>query len=134
MRFDPKAMVDFEKQSGAYLQYCVVRLNKLLSKMGEPSESIDIDAEVYANVKGLIEDIHNYPTLLASVTASRQFHLLASFLYQLAQKVNRLYAGDIHFTKLEGEQKAQYYRVLNASKQVLENGLSLLNISIPTLM
>ena len=121
--------LSFEGETSPYIQYAYARISSILKK----NKKIDIKADLkLLNEKEeneLIRLISYFPETVNKATNDLRPHLIAVYLYTLAQKFNEYY--HIHQI-LKAEEKIKNARILLISsvKQVIKNGLSLLGIDV----
>ncbi|OGY42957.1 MAG: arginine--tRNA ligase [Candidatus Buchananbacteria bacterium RBG_13_39_9] len=130
--FDIEESLDTQGFTGPYLQYTLARLNSILSK-SEINKSIKIKVDyknLAANIeKKLIKQLTQYPQAVAEVLKTNDPANLAQYLFNLAQDFNAFY-HELPVLKAEPEIKNARLHLISALKQVLENGLELLDLPI----
>lgn len=87
--FDWDRVLDFEGDSGPYLQYAYVRANSILRKAGKFSKSkilVSDDCEIE-----LVRQLSLFPDIIRDVARSYKPHILANFSYVLCQKFSNFY-------------------------------------------
>ncbi len=127
--FDWQQALSFEGETAPYIQYAYARISSILKK----NKKINLKANIaLLNEKEeteLLKLLFNFPEVVAKATNELRPHLIANYLYSLAQKFNEYY--HIHQV-LKAEEKIKDARILliNAIKQVIKNGLNLLGIGV----
>ncbi len=119
--------INFEGNSGPYLQYTYVRTQSVLSKanhstkLGQVSQKSKLEIEEELILRHLI----HFPEIVSHAATVYSPNLVAEYLYQLAQKFNLFYAKH----KVMGSENEDFRLALtNSVGQVLKNGLALLGI------
>lgn len=144
--FDLERMLDLKGNSGAYMQYTVVRIRSVLQKSeNEVFEGVSLwkwwdekhqkslttkleEDKWIENEEKLLTQILDYKQALERATEKLAPHLLATYLYELAQEFNNFYSKE----KIAGNLKR-----LSLAKAVEINltvGLDILGIQIPSKM
>ena len=138
MLFNPKESIDFNGNTGPFLQYTHARIRSLLRKSGcNPDELIAYQTEglnISGKEKSLIQNLAAYPAVLKQ--AGEQFSpaLIANYLYDLAKDFNGFYQ-DTNVLREENEQlKAFRLALVQQTGVTLKKGLYLLGISAPEKM
>ena len=138
MLFNPKESIDFNGNTGPFLQYTHARIRSLLRKSGcNPDELIAYQTEglnISGKEKSLIQNLAAYPTVLKQ--AGEQFSpaLIANYLYDLAKDFNGFYQ-DTNVLREENEQlKAFRLALVQQTGVTLKKGLYLLGITAPEKM
>lgn len=126
MIFDVQNSIAFDGETGPYVQYSVARSNSIL-KRGKGSKNIDYTLLKSGGSYRLVKKLAQYPEVVAQASEQLRPHLVANYLLDLAQLFNNFYHKD---KVIQEDQKLQKARVtlVGAVKQVIENGLSLLDI------
>jgi len=127
--FNWKHALSFEGDSGPYLQYAYARICSILKKnriniTNPDSKLIDGKLEI-----GLIKHLSEYPNLLKKAAEDREPHLIATYLYVLAQKFNEFYHA---YPVLKEEKHLRNARLglIKCVNHVLKSGLHLLGIDV----
>ena len=124
MTYDPKASIDFEGDTGPYLQYTYARANSILKKskkvrrVGKLTDAKETD---------LIKKLSQFSEIVEKSAAEYKPNLLASYLFDLATQFNEFYHS-VHVIGAEDE--PQKLTLVESVMQVLENGLRLLGIDV----
>ncbi|WP_392437632.1 arginine--tRNA ligase [Cruoricaptor ignavus] len=94
MLFDPKKSVDFEGNTGPFIQYTYARIQSLLSK-AEGAGNMDF-ASVSLNAfeKELMALISSYRETVSKAAASLSPALIANFVYDLVKSYNSFYQNN----------------------------------------
>ena len=138
MLFNPKESIDFNGNTGPFLQYTHARIRSLLRKSGcNPDELIAYQTEglnISGKERSLIQNLAAYPAVLKQ--AGEQFSpaLIANYLYDLAKDFNGFYQ-DTNVLREENEQlKAFRLALVQQTGVILKKGLYLLGITAPEKM
>ena len=129
--FDWDSIFALSGFSGPYIQYATVRVNKILQdnqNLTTSPSDYDYEAE-----KAIIIRLLDYPEVVKLTARDLEPHKVASFLYELARDLNRYYETT-RINESEPDQKWARLELLKKVSFVLENGLGLLGIEVPTRM
>ncbi len=131
--FDMDAMTTFEGKTGPYLIYQAVRIHSILKtakdKGFEPT-SIAVD-ETTRSLALLIAD---YPNIIQMVTRELSAHILADYLYRLAQEFSAFYNRCHIMNEPDAQRRGNWLSTCIATRDILEHGLSLMGIDVPDRM
>ncbi|HMX40536.1 MAG TPA: arginine--tRNA ligase, partial [Saprospiraceae bacterium] len=137
MIFNPEESVDLQGQTGPYIQYSHVRINGLLQRVQK--EAVDLSpASTYAGIqapeKDLLVALQEYPLLVQ--TAAREYDpsLIANYCYDLAKKYHRFWHDLKVFSAETDAARAFRLQLSRAVGQVLQSGMTLLGIEMPSRM
>lgn len=135
MMFNPRESIDFNGNTGPFIQYTYARIQSLLRKAASADLSADISA-VEPNEKEvtLIQRLADFPSVVAEAGRTYSPALIANFVYELVKEYNQFY----HDYTILGEADAQVraFRLV-LSRQVAEiarRGIGLLGIEMPQRM
>lgn len=119
--------------SGPYIQYAVVRVNKILNNnLIDSSQTINYD---YAPEKSIILKLLEYPQIIRLACVDLEPHKIATYLYELAKELNRYYeATPVATGGVSDIEKQARLRLLQKSSQVFTHGLNILGIEVPNAM
>ena len=138
MTFDPGESVDFNGNTGPFIQYSYARINSLLSKAGEKSISIpgEISIQTPLNSKEirLIKLIHQFPSIIEEAADEMNPSVVANFVYELAKEFNQFYHD---YSVLGAERKGIVQLRMMLSLQVskvIREAMWLLGIDLPERM
>jgi len=135
MLFDPSESIDFNGNTGPFIQYTHARIKSVLRKSGEDYNAVDISA-VAPNEKetSLIQKLADFTTAVADAGRNYSPALIANYVYDLAKEYNQFY-HDYSILK-EQDEKVRAFRLLLSATvaDVICRGMSLLGIEVPERM
>ncbi|MBR5170821.1 MAG: arginine--tRNA ligase [Muribaculaceae bacterium] len=135
MLFDPSESIDFNGNTGPFIQYTYARIQSVLRKCCEDYKAVDISA-VAPNEKetSLIQKLADFTTVVADAGRNYSPALIANYVYDLAKEYNQFY----HDCSILREQDAavRCFRQLlsDTVADVIKRGMSLLGIEMPNRM
>ena len=133
--FDWNTALNFQGETGPYIQYTYVRTQSVLSKVEEMPKFEDIKIEKLQDEYSInvLKTIYNFEDILTQVTNKEEPSILARYLIDLAKAFSNFYNEN----KIIGEEKelqdARIY-LTNAVGKVLKIGGYLLGMEMPTKM
>ena len=122
--FDWKEALDFERQSGPYIQYAHARACSILEKAGTFAECFELETEQEIT---LAKKIARFPNVIESVVTELHPHILAIYARELADTFNTFY----HFEpvlKSEGKVRDRRLTLVKAVQNTLKESLQTLGI------
>ena len=138
MTFDPKESIDFNGNTGPFIQYSYARIRSLIKKAQAKEIQIpaEIPSEIDINIKELqlIKLIHTYPEILYEASENLSPAIVANYIYEMAKEYNQFY----HEYPILSEEKAgisvfRLFLSLQVGK-IIQSGMSLLGIDVPERM
>jgi arginyl-tRNA synthetase len=137
MLFNPEESIDFNGNTGPFIQYTYARIRSVNRKSEESGMKMQIpqpDTTLIEKEAALLKQIARFPEVVAEAGKSYSPALIANYCYELAKEFNRFY-HDHSILKAETEEKINFRLVLSeAVARVLKNGMGLLGIEMPERM
>jgi arginyl-tRNA synthetase len=138
MLFDPKESIDFNGNTGPFIQYTHARICSVLRKAAETGIKTDanIDTGIQLSDKevSLIHAIYNFPEIVTDAAATYSPALIANYAYELAKEYNQFY-HDYSILKEENEAIRNFRLQLSKNTaQVIRTAMDLLGIESPERM
>ena len=135
MLFDPSESIDFNGNTGPFIQYTYARIQSVLRKCCEDYKAVDISA-VVPNEKetSLIQKLADFTAVVTDAGKNYSPALIANYVYDLAKEYNQFY-HDCSILK-EQDQAVRCFRQLLSETvaDVIKRGMSLLGIEMPNRM
>ncbi len=132
--FNPKESIDFQGNTGPFIQYTYTRINSMTSKNSFNNKSIEFNFHLEKTEKDLIKELHKLPSVILSASSNYDISELTAYIYSLAKAYNKFYAN-VSILKAESEVLKNFR--LSLSKFVattLKNNLEILGIEVPARM
>ena len=133
--FDWDMMLNFQGETGPYIQYIYVRTKSVLEKAGYVPEFKDI------NIKGLVDEasvnviktISNFSNVLEQVVDKNEPSILSRYLIDLSQSFSSFYNANKIICEDKEKQDARLYLTYVVGN-ILKTGANLLGIQMPDRM
>lgn len=133
MTFDPRQSVDFNGNTGPFIQYTYARIRSVLRK-GEGKNKL-MGAELLNEKEiALIRMMYDFPDILLEASRSLNPSLIANFLYELAREFNQFYHDHSILSADSREKVGQRLMLAEAAGNIIESGMELLGIEVPERM
>ena len=139
MLFNPEESIDFNGNTGPFIQYTHARIRSILRKaeteLGIRNVELGVDsAEPNEKEVELIQKMNGYADVVAQAGKDYSPSGIANYCYELTKEFNQFY-HDYSILREEDEQKRMFRLVLakNVAK-ILKNGMALLGIEVPERM
>ena len=138
MLFNPKESIDFNGNTGPFLQYTHARICSLLRKGGfQEGQLVEFKNDglrISDKEKSLIQNLASYPAVLKQAGNMYSPALIANYLYDLAKDFNGFYQDTPVLRETDEALKAFRLALAQYTGEILKKGLRLLGISAPTAM
>ena len=133
--FDWNTILNFQGETGPYIQYTYVRTKSVLEKAGylPKIENVKIDNLSDEYSMAILKLIYNFEDILIQVTDKNEPSILARYLIELAKAYSSFYNENKIIVDDKDVQDARIY-LTYAVSQVLKQGANLLGIEMPEKM
>lgn len=133
MTFDPRESVDFNGNTGPFIQYTYARIQSVIRK-SEGIEGATGDTELNDKEISLIRLMYEYPEVIEESARTLNPSLIANFLYELAKEFNQFYHDYSILSADHPEQVALRVLLVEQIGRIIFSGMSLLGIEVPERM
>lgn len=133
--FEWDKILNFQGETGPYIQYTYVRTKSVLEKAEKLPELKDIKLDVLNDIysQTIIKLIYNFQDILVQVTRKEEPSILSRYLIDLAKAFSSFYNENKIIVEDKDIQNARVY-LTYAVNQVLKNGVELLGMQMPNKM
>ena len=136
MMFNPEESIDFNGNTGPFLQYTYARIRSLLRKAEENGMELKAGGKAIPNSKEttLIRKIASLPGVVKEAGDTFSPALLANYAYDLAKEYNQYYHDYPVMKEEDAAVRALRLRIAAETARTLRSALSLLGIEMPERM
>lgn len=131
--FDPQASVDFQGNTGPFVQYTYARIQSILRK-ADFDYSTAVSVELHEKEKELIKQLELYPEVIQQAANNYSPAIIANYTYDLVKEFNSFYQN----VSILGEenQDKKTFRVQLSKKvaDTIKSAFNLLGIQVPERM
>jgi arginyl-tRNA synthetase len=131
--FDPKASVDFQGNTGPFIQYTYARIQSIIRK-ADFDYSNTVPVELHAKEKELLKQLKMYPEVIQQAASNYSPAVIANYTYDLVKEFNSFYQN-VHILGEQNQDK-KVFRVQLSKKvaETIKSAFSLLGIQVPERM
>jgi arginyl-tRNA synthetase len=136
MTFNPKESIDFNGNTGPFIQYTYARIRSVLRRSQEAGfERVDY-SKVEPNEKeiSLIQRLSDYPSTVAEAGRSYSPALIANYAYELVKEYNQFYHDYSILREEDAAVRSLRLALSEATSRVVRSAMSLLGIRVPERM
>ncbi|OFX34186.1 MAG: arginine--tRNA ligase [Bacteroidetes bacterium GWA2_32_17] len=138
MLFNPVESIDFNGNTGPFIQYTYARIKSVLRKANDlgfaVNKSVGENIEINEIEKSIIKQIVNYNNIVSDAANELNPSIIANYIYMLAKDYNLFY-HDYSILKEENEEKRNFKLLLSdITATKIKNCMSLLGIDVPERM
>ena len=136
MLFNPEESIDFNGNTGPFIQYTHARIRSILRKAGDASTLLNSSTPTLLNEKeiALIQKMNEFPAVVEQAGKDYSPSGIANYCYELTKEFNQFY-HDYSILGAESEESKTVRLVIarNVAKTI-KNGMALLGIEVPERM
>ena len=138
MTFNPKESIDFNGNTGPFIQYTYARIQSVLRKAAESGivipEQIPAGIELSEKEEGLIQMVADFAAVVKQAGEDYSPSIIANYTYDLVKEYNQFY-HDYSILREENEAVKVFRIALSANvAKVVRLGMNLLGIEVPSRM
>ncbi len=138
MTFNPKESIDFNGNTGPFIQYTYARICSVLRKAEEQGirlpEQLPLDLPLSEKEEGLVQLVADFAITVKEAGTEYSPAYIANYIYDLVKEYNQFY-HDYSILREENEALKVFRLVLSANvAKVVKAGMKLLGIEVPERM
>ncbi len=136
MLFDPKESVDFNGNTGPFIQYTHARICSILRKTAKQEDADLIDVSWVQNEDlSVIKQLYNFPEIVEEAGKQKSPAVIANYIYDLVKVFNHFYQNTPPIIKEENATLRNFrLELCEKTAEVIKNGMYLLGIKVPEKM
>ncbi len=132
--FDPNESIDFQGNTGPFIQYTYARINSILTKAHYVQHDANHSTSLTAVERDLLVTLIKYPTIIEASAKEHSPAHIANYIFELAKLYNKFYHEE-PILKAEDTSVKQFRLHLSAgTASVIKKGMQLLGILVPNKM
>lgn len=138
MTFDPRESIDFNGNTGPFIQYTYARIQSLIRKAQD--NNIEVPASIKDNTEAsskelqLIKFIYKYPETLADAAENHSPALVANYIYDLVKEYNQFYHDHPIVSETDNDKRLLRLYLSVQVSRIIKSGMLLLGINVPSRM
>ena len=139
MLFNPEESIDFNGNTGPFIQYTYARIQSVLRKAVEefgynPADPINIDFSFIQKERDILRIIYEYPAIVRQAGETLSPALVANYVYELVKEYNQFY-HDFSILREEDHNTSIFRIELSVfTGMVIKSAMGLLGIEMPEKM
>lgn len=138
MTFNPKESIDFNGNTGPFIQYTYARIQSVLRKASElghrSSTELKSNIELSVKEENLVQLVADFAAIVKQAGDEYNPALIANYTYDLAKEYNQFY-HDYSILREENQELRTFRLILSENVgRIVKRGMSLLGINVPDRM
>ncbi|HIV32841.1 MAG TPA: arginine--tRNA ligase [Candidatus Alistipes excrementigallinarum] len=136
MLFDPRESIDFNGNTGPFIQYTHARICSVLRKAAEAGidYSEPVRAPYLPEERELVKMLTEYPSVVKAAGENFAPSLIAAYVYELAKQFNGYYHDHSILKEEQADVRCMRLRLAQQVARVIRLGMKLLGIDVPERM
>ena len=135
MLFNPQESIDFNGNTGPFVQYTYARIRSVLRKSDEADAATDITAyEPNEKEIEIIQRIADFPSVVSEAGRTYSPALIANYVFELAKGYNQFYHDYSILKEENGVARAFRLHLSRTVVDIIRRGFSLLGVEVPERM
>ena len=134
MMFNPKESIDFNGNTGPFLQYTYARIRSVIRRAAVIADKVSHDVIPSDKETALIQKVAEFQGVVEEAGKNYSPALIANYCYDLAKEYNQFY-HDYPILKEEDDKTRNFRLILSdVVSQTLKKGVELLGMEMPERM
>ncbi len=136
MTFNPKESIDFNGNTGPFIQYTYARIRSVQRRAAEMGIQSTDYMKVNPNEKeiALIQSLADFPSTVAEAGRTYSPALIANYVYDLVKQYNQFYHDYSILKEEDAAVRSLRLALCDATARVIKQGMALLGINVPERM
>ena len=138
MTFNPRESIDFDGNTGPFIQYTHARIKSVLRKAAEMGIELPVktavDVIVNDKERNILKLIHEFPDVVNNSGEAYNPSLIANYIYDLTKEYNQFYHDYSILKEKEDRIRGMRLMLSAITARVIKNGMELLGIEVPERM
>lgn len=131
--FNPQESIDFQGNTGPFIQYTYARIQSILRKAGE-LPALPTTGELHAKEKELIKQLSLFASVVQQAADTYSPALIANYVYELVKEFNSFYQNVSILGEEDPIKRALRIHLSRKVGEVIATGFDLLGIEVPERM
>ncbi|MBT8394641.1 MAG: arginine--tRNA ligase [Flavobacteriaceae bacterium] len=132
--FDPKESIDFQGNTGPFIQYTYARIQSILRKAKRGSSKVSEEIHLHEKEKSLVKQLEVFPVVIQNAANEHSPALIANYTYDLVKEFNSFYQN-VSILAADSDDLIDFRVQLSAAvANTIKNAFGLLGIQVPERM
>jgi arginyl-tRNA synthetase len=132
--FDPKDSIDFQGNTGPFIQYTYARIQSILRKANSGLKLSAVQLELHPKEKELLKQLELFPDVIQNAAEYHSPALIANYTYDLVKEFNSFYQNVSILGADSENEKAFRVQLSQSVANVIKNAFKLLGVDVPERM
>lgn len=133
MLFNPEESIDFNGNTGPFIQYTHARIRSIIKK-GEEYRSIELPSTLNIKEREVVKVLHNMPSLISSAAQNYSPAMVANYAYELSKAFNSFYQDTPILKETDTNLRSFRIELCQMVAHAIKNSMKILGIEVPNRM
>lgn len=134
MMFNPKESIDFNGNTGPFIQYAYARIQSVKRKFGQlPAEPVSLGS-IDKREESLIKNIAEFPPVIQKAAAAQSPAFVANYVYDLVKEYNSYYQNVPMLSVEDTQVRTFRVQLSDLTGRVIKSAMAVLGIPVPDRM
>jgi arginyl-tRNA synthetase len=134
MLFNPEESIDFNGNTGPFIQYTYARIRSILRKNMGPMSPISPMSPINSKEVELIQKMNEFPAAVEQAGKDYSPSGIANYCYELTKVFNQFYHDYSILNEPDADKRAVRLMLARNVAKIIKSGMSLLGIEVPERM
>ena len=134
MMFNPQESIDFNGNTGPFIQYTYARIQSIKRRAGQLPEKPERPSSLQEREVELIKNIAEFPALIQKAAAAHSPALVANYVYELVKMYNSYYQNVPMLSAEDASVRTFRVQLSDLVGRVIRTGMYILGIEVPERM
>lgn len=135
MMFNPEESIDFQGNTGPFIQYAYARINSLIARSSSTDLSFDCEGtELLPSERDVLRLLSRYPEVVQEAAAALSPALIANYVFDLVKSFNHFYQSVTVLKEERENERNMRLALCQHTGNVVKHALGLLGIEVPDRM
>ena len=131
--FDPKESIDFNGNTGPFIQYTFARIQSLVGKYNSEISDLKL-VDINKEEQTLIKQILDFPSVIQESATNYSPAVIANYTYELVKEYNSFYQNTPVLNAENEDVKMFRVALSETVSSVVKNSMKLLGVEVPNQM
>jgi len=135
MMFNPEESIDFQGNTGPFIQYTHARIKSILRNVEEKKLTLDLkNIQLHKLEKEVLEVLYEYPSVIGLAGKEMSPGIVANYVYDLAKSFNHFYHELSILKENNIDQRNLRVMICMFTANIIKQGFNILGINVPERM
>ncbi len=131
MLFNPQESIDFNGNTGPFIQYTYARIQSLLRKANSEFKIQNLKLKIFKEEKSVLKLIYEFPDVVKEAGETYNPAVIANYIYELVKEYNHFYQSIPVLSETNNDLKTFRLMLSQKTAEIIKSSMELLGIDVP---